>query len=49
MDSALVKWLLKRNRENNPELNQKDIVIVISYLIKKFGKDLSDHLRYCKN
>jgi len=28
MDSALVKWLLKRNRENNPELNQKDIVIL---------------------
>ena len=28
MDSALVKWLLKRNRENNPDLNQKDIVIL---------------------
>jgi hypothetical protein len=28
MDSALVKWLLKRNRENNPDLNQKDMVIL---------------------
>jgi len=28
MDSALVKWLLKRKRENDPNLNQKDIVIL---------------------
>ncbi len=33
MDSALVKWLLKRNRENNPELNQKDIVILHQFKV----------------